>query len=228
MKKVLLFFFPAAAAAALGLWGFDSFSSALFHGKAGFALAFGRLAGIVAALGVAAQLLSMSRASWLEPLLGPALPVKWHHRFGLALPLALLAHPPLVVWHNALKNDRGFPSQLFSILRWEYVPAAAAGAALIVAAALTSLPVFRNRLGFPAWSRLHLLAYAGLALSIGHQFEQGGDLTGMKPYFAAAWTAVLVFTALNALWWRLLKPALAGRAEKPGSGGSADGAGHRP
>lgn len=214
MKNIMLFIFPAAAAAALLLWGVDSSSSGLFQGKAGLALAFGRLAGIVAALGVAGQLLSMSRASWLEPLLGPVLPVKWHHRIGLALPLALLAHPPLVVWHNALKNDRAFLSQFFSILRWEYVPAAIAAAALILAAAISSLPAFRNRLGFPAWRRLHLLAYAGLALSIGHQFEQGGDLTGMKPYFAAAWIAVLVFTALNALWWRLLKPALAGRGER--------------
>lgn len=224
----MLFFFPAAAAAALGLWGLDSFSAGLFSGKAELALAFGRLAGITAALAVAGQLLSMSRAAWLEPLLGPALPLKWHHRAGLAVPLALLAHPPLIVLHHALKNDRTFTSQFLSILRWEDVPAAAAGAVLLVAAALASLPFFKNKLGYPAWKKLHLLTYAGLALAIGHQLELGGDLAGPKPYFAAAWYAILGFTALNALWWRLLKPALAGRPEQAGrqGGGGPEKKGH--
>ena len=214
MKKIMLLFFPVAAAVLIGLWLLNGFSAGLFTGRTGLALAFGRLAGITAALGVAGQLLSMSRAAWLEPLLGQLLPVTWHHRCGLALPLALLAHPPLMVWHHALKNDRAFLSQFLSILRWEDVPAAAAGAALIVIAVALSLPAIKNRLGYPAWRKLHLLVYAGLALSIGHQFELGGDLAGQKPYFAAAWAAVLVFTALNALWWRLLRPAFAGRAEK--------------
>lgn len=216
MKKILLLFYPAAAAATLVLWGVESFSSGLFYGKAGLALAFGRLAGITAALGVAGQALSMTRASWLEPLTGAFPPVKWHHRAGLAIPLALLVHPPLIVWHHALKNDRAFAAQFLSILRWEDVPAAAAGAVLLVTAALVSLPFFKNRLGYPAWKYLHLLTYAGLALAIGHQLEQGGDLTGPKPFFAAAWYAMLGFTALNALWWRLLKPALAGRQAQAG------------
>ncbi len=205
MKKVLLFFFPAAAIAALCLWGLNSYSSGLFLGKAGLVLALGRLAGITAALAIAAQLLSMSRASWLEPLLGNFLPVKWHHRAGLAIPLVLLAHPPLIALHHAFKNDRAFAAQFLSILSWEDVPAAAAGLAVLLLAVLLSLPALKNRLGYPAWNKLHLLTYAGLALSVGHQLEQGGDVE--KPYFAAAWYAVLVFTALNALWWRLLKPA---------------------
>ena len=119
--------------------------------------------------------------------------------------MALLAHPVLVVWHYALTGGRGFLPQLYTTLGWEDVTAAALGAALIIAAVIISLPYFKLRLGVRVWRRLHLFTYLGLALSIGHQVELGGDLAGPRSYFAAAWYAMLGFTALNALWWRLLR-----------------------
>ena len=65
MKKIFLLFFPAGAAAALCLWFFDNSTApfgSFFADKIGLVMAFGRLAGIVAALGVMGQLLLISRA----------------------------------------------------------------------------------------------------------------------------------------------------------------------
>ncbi|OGS12359.1 MAG: hypothetical protein A2234_07810 [Elusimicrobia bacterium RIFOXYA2_FULL_58_8] len=194
------------AAVVLCLWVANSHYLGLFSDKAGLVLGFGRLAALAGTMGVLGQLLVMSRASWLVKLPGTPLPVKWHHRAGLVIPLALLAHPPLVVWHYSLQGGQGFMAQYLAVLRWDYVLAAACGEVLLIAAVLCALPCCRARIGYPAWQRLHLLTYAGLALTIGHQLALGGDLSVPKYYFASAWYMMLAFTGLNALWFRLLKP----------------------
>jgi predicted ferric reductase len=211
MKKALFFVFPLLAAAALGLWYYDNSAApfgSFFGDRAGLLMAFGRLAGIIAALGVMGQVLLMSRAAWLEPLLGPGLPIKWHHRAGLAIPLALLVHPPLVVWHHALQSGVGFTEQYLSVLKWGDIIPAACGEILIISAVLLSLPFIRKRLSYKLWYAAHVGVYLGLALSIGHQLELGGDLSAEKPYFAWTWYALLAFTAANAAWYRLIKPRL--------------------
>ncbi|MDD2805900.1 MAG: ferric reductase-like transmembrane domain-containing protein [Elusimicrobiales bacterium] len=211
MKKLSLYLFPLLAAAALGLWYYDNSTAPLgsfFSDRDGLIMAAGRLAAILGALGVMGQLLVMSRAPWLEPLTGSGLPVKWHHRAGLAVPLALLVHPPLVVWHHARAAGISFAEQYRSVLGWEDVAPAAAGEALIIAAVLLSLPFIRRRLSYGAWHKTHLAVYLGLALSIGHQLELGGDLSAEKPYFAWVWYALLAFTGANAAWFRLIKPRL--------------------
>jgi predicted ferric reductase len=214
MRKTQLFLFPALAALVLCLWYYDNSTApfgSFFADRTGWVMALARLAGILGALGVMGQLLVMSRAPWLEPLTGAALPVKWHHRAGLIIPLLLLAHPPLAVWHHSLLSDVPFVQQYVSVLGWEDVAFAAAGEALIIAAVLLSLPFFRKLLSYGAWHKTHLAVYAGLALSVGHQLALGGDLSAEKPYFAWAWYVLLAFTAANALWYRLIRP----RLEKP-------------
>lgn len=211
MKKILLGFFPACLALAVFFWFRDSVAApagSLFDDRVGMVLAFGRLAGIVGAAGVMGQLLLMSRAGWLEPLFGPGRPVRIHHIAGLVIPLALLVHPPLVVWHHAMQTGNGFLAQYLSILKWEDVLAAACGEFLIITAVVLSLPFVRRRLSYKVWHTAHLGAYFGLALSIGHQLELGGDIAAEMRYFAWTWYAMLGFTAVNILWYRLIKPNL--------------------
>lgn len=203
MKKTLLAVFPVLAAAALALWLADNGG-----GRTEAALALARLAGVTGALGVMGQLLVMTRAPWLEPLTGGALPVKWHHRAGLLIPLALLAHPPLAAWHHSRLAGVSFAEQYLSMLRWDYAALAAAGEALIIAAALLSLDPVRRRLPYGVWHKLHLGVYAGLGLSLGHQFALGGDLSSGRPWFYWAWCGLLAFCGGSALWYRAVKPCL--------------------
>lgn len=211
LKKALLLVFPALGVGALVFW-YRNAGCPFASDSAYAALVLGRLAGIIAALGVMGQLLVMSRATWLEPLTGGALPIKWHHRAGLVIPMALLAHPPLVVWFNSVQSGTPFTEQYFSMLKWDDIPAAAGGEALIIAAVLLSLPFVRSRLSYELWQKTHLAVYAGLALSIGHQLELGGDLSGGNPGFALVWYALLAFTAANAAWFRLVHPRLGAKA----------------
>ena len=217
MKKILLFVFPVGAAAALWLWYFNSgtaLAGSLFADKTGLAMALGRLAGIIAALGVMGQLLLISRAKWLEPLFGLDRLTRCHHLAGLIIPLALLAHPPLIVWHHTLQTGGSFFSQYFAVLGWEDVLAAACGEFLIIAAVILSLPFARRRLSYEAWHSAHLAAYLGLALSIGHQFSLGGDLSAALPYFAWTWYALYAFVLANLIWSRVLKQLLLYRRHK--------------
>ena len=209
MKKLLLLVFPAGALLAILFWYNDCVNApvgSLFSDQAGLLIAFGRLAGIIGALGVMSQLLLISRARWLEPLFGLDRLTRFHHLNGLIIPFALLVHPPLVVWSHALQTGDGFLVQLLAVLKWDDILAAATGAMLILTAVLLSLPYFRRSLDYEAWHSVHLGAYAGLALVIGHQLELGGDLAAEVRYFAWTWYALLAFTWGTVLWYRLLRP----------------------
>ena len=98
------------------------------------------------------------------------------------------------------------------MLKWDDIPAAAGGEALIIAAVVLSLPLVRSRMPYGLWQKAHLAVYAGLALSVGHQLELGGDLSGGNPGFALLWYALLAFTAGNAAWFRLVQPRLGAKA----------------
>ncbi len=209
MKRIYLAVFPLLALAALGLWYFDNSNAPMgsfFTDRIGLIIAFARLAGLVGALGVMGQLLLVSRAKWLEPLYGLDRLTRFHHTAGLLIPLALLVHPPLVVWYHALQTGNSFLAQYLVVLKWDDILPAAAGELLILAAVVLSLPFTRRRLSYEAWHTAHLGAYLGLAFSLGHQFELGADLNAETPYFAWAWYALLAFTAANMLWYRLLRP----------------------
>jgi len=208
MKKLLLAVFPAGVLLLLWSWHYDSVNSAagsLFGDRAGMLLAFGRLAGMAGALGVMSQLLLVSRAKWLEPLFGLDRLTRCHHLSGLIIPLALLIHPPLIVWSHALQSGSAFFSQYLEVLKWDYVLAAACGEALILAAVFLSFPFIRRNMAYERWHTAHLGAYAGLALAVGHQVSLGGDLAA-SDLFAWTWYAMLGFTASTVLLYRVLRP----------------------
>ena len=208
MKKILLIAFPAGVLAVLGLWALGCVNAPignLFGGASGLLLAAGRLAGLLAAIGILAQLLLVSRVKWLEPLFGLDRLTRAHHVLGLAIPFALILHPVLLALHHAGRSGLSFMAQYGKMLGLEDAPAAAAGAFLVLAAVIMSLPAARRRLSYEAWHASHLLLYAGLGLAVGHQLELGADING-NLYFARTWYGLYVFALLNLLWGRALKP----------------------
>src|SRR3989339_986143 len=118
MKKILFALFPAGVLAALFLWAANSSDGGLFQETSGLLLAFGRLAGILAAAGVLAQVLLVSRVKWLEPLYGLDRLTKAHHLLGLAVPFALMLHPVLLTLHHAGQSGLPFLTQYRAILGW--------------------------------------------------------------------------------------------------------------
>ena len=210
MKKILLILFPVCVLLAFGLWGYNCAvnpSGSLFGDTAGLLLAFGRMAGLAAAVGILAQLLLISRAGWLEPLFGLDRLTKVHHLLGLAIPAALILHPALIIMHHAGAAGAPFLAQYKAVLGWEDVPAASAGTVLILLAVAMSLPAVRRRLTYESWHSSHLFLYAGLGLVIGHQFELGGDINN-TPAFALTWYALYAFSLSSLAWGRVLRPLL--------------------
>lgn len=210
MKKIYQALFPIGIAAALVLWALDCAGDppgGLFRDGPGLLLALGRLAGMLAAAGIMAQLLLISRVKWLEPYFGLDRLTRKHHVLGLVIPFALLLHPALVTLSHARQAGLPFLAQYREILGWEDVMAASAGAILIFAAVLMSLPPVRRRLSYEVWHTSHLFIYAGLGLAVGHQLELGGDIAG-NAHFALTWYALYAFALGNLAWGRVLKPLL--------------------
>jgi predicted ferric reductase len=210
MKKILLFLFPACVLLAFGLWYNNcaaSPSGSLFGSASGLLLAFGRLAGLAAAAGILAQLLLVSRAGWLEPLFGLDRLAKAHHILGLTIPAALILHPALIILRHSAAAGISFPAQYKAMQGLEDIPAASAGAVLMLLAVIMSLPAVRRRFSYETWHFSHLFLYAGLGLAVGHQLELGGDIKN-NPAFARTWYALYAFSLASLAWGRVLRPLL--------------------
>ncbi len=189
----------------------------LFEYPAGRLLAFGRLAGMSASLGILAQLLLVSRAKWVEQLFSPGRIIGAHHFRGLLIPMFLVLHPVLIVMVSAVQNDISFFAQYRKMISWQGVPAGAAGMLIIFAAVFISLGPVKRRLNFKVWKGFHLALYAGLGLIIGHQLELGGDING-NFYLAVIWYALYGFVLLTLAWCRFIKPLwLARQPGQPGA-----------
>ena len=207
MRKLLLATGPAVLLAVAGLWAWDCVQapSGNMFTEGGLLLALGRLAGLLAACAVLAQLVLVSRAAWLEPVFGLDRLARVHHFVGAAVPLGLLSHPVLVTLAHARKDEVPLLEQFGKILGWEDTAAAAAGMACILTAAALSLPPLRRRLSYERWHAFHLLGYLGLGLALGHQLALGGDIAD-NPWFGRLWVGLLAFAAANVLGYRFARP----------------------
>ena len=113
----------------------------------GQALAWGRLAGLLAAFGVLAQIVLIGRARWVGQAFGLDRLTRLHHALGFALVLLLALHLALVTWGHARQADAALWEQTLDFCKnWKGLAAALAGLALMAAALATSVLVLRRRL----------------------------------------------------------------------------------
>lgn len=173
---------------------------------AGQLLAWGRLAGLLAAFACLVQVVLASRVKWIESRFGLDRLLRWHQVNGCALVSLLLAHPLLVTLGHARQADVSAAAQLVDFLRaWPGALTAAIGLAVLLTAIALSLPVVRRWLRYEVWRTTHLAIYVALTLAFGHQLELGGDLVD-KPVFRAYWMMLYAFVFLNLLVYRVLRP----------------------
>ena len=85
--------------------------------------------------------------------------------------------------------------------RQPYMAAATVGSALIGLVTISSLRTLRRRLSYETWYFVHLLAYAGFALSFSHEIVIGGDLSDDRTA-RAAWVAAHAAVAVWLAWGR--------------------------
>jgi predicted ferric reductase len=171
-------------------------------------LAYGRLAGLLAAFGCLLQIILVGRVRWVERTFGLDRLSRLHHFVGFALLLAILAHPVLVTLGHAAQAGDSFAGQFVDFLKnWEDVAGAAVGVVLILAALFFSVLVLRRTMSYEWWHTTHLSLYVALALAFGHQLSVGTDFNA-NPWFRGYWIALYVFVFANLIWFRAARPLL--------------------
>ena len=169
-------------------------------------LAWGRLAGLLAALALVVQLILIGRVRWLEPAYGLDRLTRVHHVNGLLVPLLLLAHVGLIVSAYSRQFSTPVLAELKDLLlHWDDVAAAAAAFLLALGVVGLSLQRVRRRLRYETWFYVHLLTYAVLFLSVGHQLAVGGDFAD-HPAATAAWWGLYAFGVGNLVLFLVARP----------------------
>ncbi|MDD5678329.1 MAG: ferric reductase-like transmembrane domain-containing protein [Kiritimatiellae bacterium] len=169
-------------------------------------LAWGRLAGLLAAFAILLQIILVGRVKWVERAFGLDRLTRLHHIIGFSLVVLLVAHPILVTAGHAMQAGSGMLAQWLDFFRnWEGVLAAAVGLAIMLAAILFSVAVVLKKLRYEIWYATHLSLYIAIALAFGHQLAVGSDLTDNR-WFAAYWIALYVFTFGNLIFYRVIRP----------------------
>ncbi len=178
----------------------------LTGGSAGQLLAYGRLAGLLAAFLILLQVFLIGPIRWTEQTFGLDRMTRLHHVLGFSLLALLAAHPLLVTLGHAGQEDNTFMAQYLDFLRnWPGVLAAAIGLGIMLAAVAFSVAIVRKRLKYETWQATHLTLYVAMALAFGHQLEVGNDFTGNRG-FAGYWQALYIAVFGNLIWHRLLRP----------------------
>lgn len=194
----------------LGFWYWNHahhpLGNRLVGDAAGQLLAWGRLAGLLAAYGILLQLILIGRVKWVERAFGLDRLSRLHHVVGFALIVFLVAHPMLVTLGHAMQAETGPWAQFLDFCRaWEGVLAAAIGLAIMLVALGFSVAIVLKRLRYEVWYATHLTFYIAIALAFGHQLEVGSDFTDNR-WFAAYWYALYAFTFGNLICYRFIRP----------------------
>jgi predicted ferric reductase len=172
-------------------------------------LAWGRLAGLLAAFTVLMQLMLVGRVKWIEKVLGLDRLTRLHHLIGFCLIFFLITHAVLVTVGHSMQAGTGPAPQVADFWRnWEDLPGAILGLSIMMGAILISFLIIARRISYESWYFTHLFLYLAIALSFGHQISVGSDFTDNK-WFKFYWYAVYAFVFFNLILYRFISPVRA-------------------
>jgi predicted ferric reductase len=210
MKITLLYAFALANLAAVVFFWSQGSGGLLVAGRADFALVFiiiGRLAGLLAVLGILTQVIVISRAKWLEPVFGFDKLTVFHHWLGVSAGILILSHPVLLgLGYGAVYGNSYFGQVRDFLFEWEYLFPAAVAAGLFGLVIVLSILTARKRLKYETWYYIHLSVYAAILLAFAHQAAVGGTLGGSAA-FRSYWFSLYAFAFGNLIIYRFGSPA---------------------
>jgi len=152
----------------------------------------GQLTALYGAYLALVQLVLMSRAPWLEQVLGTDRLNIAHRWVGFACLWLLAAHGIFTTTGYALGDGSSVLAEAWTLLTtYPYVLMATAGFALFVAVAVTSVRAARRRLSYETWYGIHLYAYLAIALAFLHQLAVGADFVN-DPLARGFWIGLYV------------------------------------
>jgi predicted ferric reductase len=175
---------------------------------AGALAAAGQLAALYGTYAALLAVLLMSRAPWLDQALGMDRLARLHRWLGFATVWLLVAHAVLTTAGFALGDGVGLLEETGTLLAtFPFVLLAAAGLALFVAVALSSIRAARRRLAYETWFGTHLYVYLAVALASAHQVVVGSDFAA-DPVARAYWIALYVVAFLPLVLHRVVGPVV--------------------
>ncbi|MGW2618721.1 ferredoxin reductase family protein [Streptomyces sp. NPDC001500] len=191
------------AAAVVALWWHDTGSVV---GAAGVLTGAGRIAGLLCGYACAVLVALMARVPLLEQRVGSDRVARWHARAGRYTVCLLVAHIVLVLCGYAAQDRSSVVHEAVTVvLDYPEMLKATAGTVVLFAVGLVSAGAVRRRVSHEFWYYVHLLTYAAVFLSFGHQLALGADFVGSSPA-QAAWYALYLGAAALVVWFRILAP----------------------
>lgn len=163
----------------------------------------GRLTGLVASDLLLIQVLLMARIPLVERVYGQDELARRHRLVGFWSVNLLLPHIVVVTVGYAVQARTNVFAEAWDlVVDYPGILLAAAGAALLVLVAVTSIRKARRRLRYESWHLLHLYAYIGVGLAVPHQLWAGQEFmssTAASVYWWTLWGAA----AASVLVWRV-------------------------
>jgi predicted ferric reductase len=177
-----------------------------FGDQSSVLIAIGQLAALYGTLAVLTQLVFMSRAPWIERVIGQDRLAAWHRWVGFATLWLLVLHAGATAAGYGAGEHRNVVAELWHEVRNQPdVLASAVGLGLFVVVAVTSVKMARRALAYETWFFVHLYAYLAIALSFAHQFAVGTDFSDDRG--SRLWWVFLYVVAVASMFlWRLSAP----------------------
>lgn len=148
----------------------------------------------------------VSRAPWIEKVMGLDKMTSAHKRLGKPVLYLLLLHTVSVSFEYAGDLEASAVSAfIYLVSNFEEVLLATIGLGLMILVVMTSIRISRKKLSYEAWYLVHLSAYGAILLSIPHQFELGTDFLA-QPLLTSYFTLLYLLVAGNLIWFRILQP----------------------
>jgi predicted ferric reductase len=196
----------ANAAAIVWLW---VRGGNLHPSSAGEALtSVGRITGLLSAYLALLQVILLARLPALERAVGFDRLSVWHRWNGHLCIDLVIAHVVFTVWGYALMDKLPIGKEISIMLGGRVYPGmitATIGTAMLLAVVASSIVIVKRRLGYEWWYAVHLLAYAGIALSWFHEIPTGNELV-LDHAAADYWRALYLATFTILIVFRLLVP----------------------
>jgi len=180
------------------------------HSTGALLTSIGRLTGLQSAYLALIQVILLARVPALERVVGFDRLTRWHRWNGHICIDLVVAHVVFTVWGYALLDKYTLGKEISTMLGGGIYPGmitATVGTALMIGVVATSLVIVRRRLSYEWWYAVHLMAYAGIALSWFHEIPTGNELV-LDRIAADYWRGLFIATIVVLVGFRLLVPAV--------------------
>src|SRR4051794_7304812 len=203
-----LVFALAAANAAAIVWLWVQGGNLDVHSAGEALTSVGRITGLLAAYLALLQVILLARLPALECAVGFDRLSVWHRWNGHVCIDLVVAHVIFTVWGYALMDRFTIGKELSTMLGGGIYPGmitATIGTFMLLAVVATSIVIVRRRLSYEWWYAVHLLAYAGIALSWFHEIPTGNELV-LDHVAADYWRGLYLATIAVVVVFRVAAP----------------------